>query len=308
MCVARFYRNISEDLTISCVNQCQEIDDPDSLVSCFHPRVPEPNGAYEGLVIVHMPDPRDDTYTIPDLYVSVGRLRSLKSFDPHPNADDLSQDSPDLDLVSKRSQIALASVAYFQALLLHAVPVSSSLTLRYPVPIHTAEWPIIDPTPWLDWATARDDDARNLKHPWYSSHHPRGRQYEMQRILTHLTHENTPWAGYYVYESLMGGVDPPMYFELHVSQWGADGRPNADVVWFEGSGGDGIGLFTLKGGVHSRTGLVKARKAYATYGFNWKGVVTPFGMIGNWGGPHGGVWWVWPRGWSEDRSGDAPAS
>ena len=125
---------------------------------------------------------------------------------------------------------------------------------------------------------------------------------------------SSAWAGYY---TIMGLVrmdsEPPMHLELR----SVPPPPNDDVdadadavavaasdpdhVHFYGEGRDGVGTFTVAGTCEKRTGMVKAIKAYTTHSWEWRGVLTPFGMGGLWGpGWGGGWWWIWPREWSPD--------
>ncbi|KAI0246801.1 hypothetical protein BJV78DRAFT_1364611 [Lactifluus subvellereus] len=107
-----------------------------------------------------------------------------------------------------------------------------------------------------------------------------------------------PWAGYYT--SLRTTVrEPPMFFELRSFDPTPDAEPNC--VYFHGEGQDGVGPFTLQGLCDTRTGAVRAIKAYiGEHQWGWSGVITPFGMVGRWGIGWGdsGWWWVWPREWS----------
>lgn len=78
---------------------------------------------------------------------------------------------------------------------------------------------------------------------------------------------------------------------------------HSNILLFEGSGSDGVGTFTLVGGMNLRTGLVEAVKNYAAIRtrWEWAGMITPFGIVGKWGDSvgWGGWWWIWPREWSE---------
>ena len=74
---------------------------------------------------------------------------------------------------------------------------------------------------------------------------------------------------------------------------------DSDRVHIYGEGQDGVGTFTVIGTCKKGTGVVRAIKAYATHSWEWRGVLTPFGMGGIWGpGSRGGWWWIWPREWS----------
>jgi len=106
------------------------------------------------------------------------------------------------------------------------------------------------------------------------------------------------WAGYYTI-TIMGGVrDRPMYIELRSSPQDVDADSESDRVNFLGQGHDSVGTFTVVGVCDARTGAVSAIKAYATHVWEWRGMVTPFGMAGMWGPNLSGWWWIWPQEWS----------
>ncbi|KAH9063575.1 hypothetical protein EDB87DRAFT_1602392 [Lactarius vividus] len=106
------------------------------------------------------------------------------------------------------------------------------------------------------------------------------------------------WGGYYTDE----GVDePPMFFKLYSAPPPATDA-GANKVYFHGDGADRVGLFTLEGSSDTQTGVVIARKTYVgAHRWDWRGVITPFGMVGVWGTEtqNFGWWWVWPQEWSE---------
>ncbi|KAH9955941.1 hypothetical protein BC827DRAFT_1234839 [Russula dissimulans] len=111
------------------------------------------------------------------------------------------------------------------------------------------------------------------------------------------TKRGTPWAGYYTVAN-MTGRDPPMFLELRSAK-SPRGRMRG-CKYFHGEGHDGVGTFTIEGICDTRSGTVNATKAYGAHSWQWRGVITPFGMVGAWGdlGWSGGWWWIWPREWS----------
>jgi hypothetical protein len=108
------------------------------------------------------------------------------------------------------------------------------------------------------------------------------------------------WAGRYTVGGPTEMNDSPMFFKLFLAP-----PPSADaaanMVYFRGEGADGAGSFTLKGASDTETGVVIAVKSYGHWGWDWRGVITPFGMVGVWGtGTRAsGWWWIWPQEWSE---------
>jgi hypothetical protein len=101
-----------------------------------------------------------------------------------------------------------------------------------------------------------------------------------------------PWTGYYTIHFTCR--DPPMFLELRGTQ-----LPEGDCVHFHGEGHDRPGTFSLAGNCNMQTGVVTATKSYIGHRWEWRGMITPFGMVGTWGTrPYGGWWWIWPREWS----------
>ena len=89
-----------------------------------------------------------------------------------------------------------------------------------------------------------------------------------------------------------------MYIELRSSPQDVDADSESGRVNFIGEGHDSVGTFTVVGVCDARTGAVSAIRAYATHGWEWHGMVTPFGMAGMWGPGWSGWWWIWPQEWS----------
>jgi len=111
------------------------------------------------------------------------------------------------------------------------------------------------------------------------------------------TTKGTPWAGYYTAVDV-ATRDPPMFLELRSANSSQDAVP--ECMYFHGEGHDRAGTFTIDGACDTRAGTVSAIKDYEAHGWEWRGVITPFGMVGTWGrsGWSGGWWWIWPREWS----------
>ncbi|KAH9046137.1 hypothetical protein EDB84DRAFT_1467852, partial [Lactarius hengduanensis] len=108
------------------------------------------------------------------------------------------------------------------------------------------------------------------------------------------------WVGYYIDEG-MDEPGPPMFFKLYLAPPPA-ADAGANKLYFRGDGADSVGLFTLEGSSDTQTGVVIARKTYVgAHWWDWRGVITPFGMVGVWGTEtqNSGWWWVWPQEWSE---------
>ena len=112
------------------------------------------------------------------------------------------------------------------------------------------------------------------------------------------------WAGYYTFSNMYEGMhnsDPPMFFKLHLAP-PPTAVEAAYKVYFCGEGADAVGPFTLEGSSDKQTGVVIARKTYVgAHGWDWYGMITPFGMVGVWGigSDTLGWWWIWRQEWSE---------
>ena len=111
------------------------------------------------------------------------------------------------------------------------------------------------------------------------------------------------WAGYYTCRCIVDRV-PPMYIELRSipAPDAADTESTHNRVYFRGDGHDRVGTFVITGTCDTRTGVISATKAYdMMHQWEWRGMLTPFGMAGTWGAGlrgWGGWWWIWPREWS----------
>ena len=107
------------------------------------------------------------------------------------------------------------------------------------------------------------------------------------------------WGGYYGFYARSLGTtyrDPPMILDLAVA------IAQEDMIHLFGEGQDNVGPFTLSVSVARRTGLFDGIKSYTQnqIRWDWRGCVTPFGLVGRWGDRHwGGPVWIWPREWSE---------
>ncbi|VDB84521.1 unnamed protein product [Peniophora sp. CBMAI 1063] len=118
--------------------------------------------------------------------------------------------------------------------------------------------------------------------------------------LHHLPNDGgrRAWGGYYGYYARSIGRyrDPPMILDLAVAV------AQEDMIHLFGEGQDNVGSFTLSVRVARRTGLFDGIKSYThdQLRWDWRGCVTPFGLVGRWGDRHqGGPVWIWPREWSE---------
>ena len=91
-----------------------------------------------------------------------------------------------------------------------------------------------------------------------------------------------------------------MYIELRSSPQDVDADSESGRVNFIGEGHDSVGTFTVMGVCDAQTGAVSAIKRHSSHWWEWRGMVTPFGMTGMWGWGPGwsdGWWWIWPHEW-----------
>ena len=112
--------------------------------------------------------------------------------------------------------------------------------------------------------------------------------------------EEGVWEGYYAYcfdrSPYLCRFDPPMkHLRLRCTEESTD-----DVQFFEGSGSDNVGRFSLSGWIHVESGKIVAKKQYSLYGvsWDWSAFMTPFGIAGTWGEIEYGGWlWLWKADW-----------
>jgi hypothetical protein len=118
--------------------------------------------------------------------------------------------------------------------------------------------------------------------------------------------ENGEWVGIYCYsrseaDDMLPLFDPEMegirFHVLHEEETGS--------LKLSGRGRDGCGGFQLNGRVGTTTGLVFMEKNYdgGSPRWWWSAALTPFGIVGSWGGLTWGGWfWLWKRAWSKERT------
>ena len=117
------------------------------------------------------------------------------------------------------------------------------------------------------------------------------------------------WAGYYTVHNDETGQHLPMFLELYSVQGQNQGRDLVEYAHFHGEGNDDVGQFILRGTCNTNTGVVTATKAYMTdeWPWKWRGILTPFGMVGIWSvDSNTGWWWIWPREWSNSPATTVP--
>ena len=128
------------------------------------------------------------------------------------------------------------------------------------------------------------------------------------------------WAGYHAVRNDVTDdpvIHPPMFLELYSTKGPIDPLPfplpepdPSERINLWGEGFDSVGTFTLEGYCNMRTGAVTATLADGTNEWEWRGMVTPFGMAGVWLiGSHwsySGWWWIWPREWSRSPATTGP--
>lgn len=122
------------------------------------------------------------------------------------------------------------------------------------------------------------------------------------------------WRGFYSVPHSTAKYDPPMhgirFSARDLSPAGAVELIAGAVELIAMDGRDGVGTFSLVGTVSKSSGWVNLRKEYRTMAgttggslsWNWYGVLTPFGIVCNWGTPNWGGWvWLWKAKWTEGK-------
>ena len=115
------------------------------------------------------------------------------------------------------------------------------------------------------------------------------------------------WRGIYSVPNSTAKYDPPM----HGIKFSArDLSPAGPVELIAMDGRDGVGAFSLVGTVSKSSGWVALRKEYrpmagttgGSLSWDWYGVVTPFGIVCNWGTSRWGGWvWLWKANWTDGK-------
>ncbi|PMD12868.1 hypothetical protein NA56DRAFT_652142 [Hyaloscypha hepaticicola] len=119
------------------------------------------------------------------------------------------------------------------------------------------------------------------------------------RVMTSVPFlESGEWVGYYSYSLNLTHpdrvqIDPPMT-GIHFAS-----NPELGVGGLQASGVDSVGNFALSGNFHAN-GVVQMRKTYAQgFFWDWSASMTPFGIVGYWGGRgrYQGLFWLWKKEW-----------
>ncbi|TFY65913.1 hypothetical protein EVG20_g5176 [Dentipellis fragilis] len=139
------------------------------------------------------------------------------------------------------------------------------------------------------------DLTNNWERPWLSKQ-------SMAALLDKITDAGCAWCGYYGRGVATAPyVDPPMLFKLYRKST----EDNDAKIRFGGTGQDRVGPFRIEGVANLDSGTVLATKQYihADFSWEWKGIITPFGMVGRWGiYGYNGWWWIWPKEWGGSDS------
>jgi len=101
------------------------------------------------------------------------------------------------------------------------------------------------------------------------------------------------WTGFYSLGVQEGCTfDAPM---CHIQFAKSKPIPSRGRLYLTARGVDSVGMFSLDGFVSQRTGEIDMHKRYDLgFAWAWSALMTPFGIVGNWGDKHHGGWlWLW---------------
>ena len=130
----------------------------------------------------------------------------------------------------------------------------------------------------------------------------------LSRMTSKEFFEDGEWVGYYSYgtEQWMR-FDPPMrgirFMATPFRTGNLENRLKLYTNGVDNPATDNVGPFGLDGQVSQETGKLTLTKRYsASFVWDWHCVVTPFGIVGTWGGSGvrrvGGWVWLWKASWS----------
>ena len=129
----------------------------------------------------------------------------------------------------------------------------------------------------------------------------------LARMATPEFIEDGEWVGYY--SAFAGRItkppkfDPPMH-SVRFSALRSSTLPN-ETLSLTGEGKDGVGPFHLCGSLSVATGCLRMDKKYqnAPIHWVWRGILTPYGIVANWGYSNGGGWvWLWKASWTNSNA------
>ena len=112
------------------------------------------------------------------------------------------------------------------------------------------------------------------------------------------------WVGYYSY-----GTEESMRWDpqMHDIRFEVDRKDDSsEYINLHATGKDYVGTFNLDGLIWRQTGKAAFTKCYHwRHSWYWNCIITPFGIVGTWGGGHlmggrvGGWLWLWKASWSD---------
>ncbi|KAH6665483.1 hypothetical protein B0J14DRAFT_232591 [Halenospora varia] len=140
--------------------------------------------------------------------------------------------------------------------------------------------------------------------------HSQGPGLHISTMLTQEFLEDGEWVGYYSNSMLPESFDLelPMtgvYFQV-CDEIRPHLMPSFSAHPFQSltsEGSDSVGTFNLEGHISSLDGAFGMEKSYHSGPtWEWKGRMTPFGIVGTWGsfGDTYGYVWLWKRAWSPE--------
>ena len=125
----------------------------------------------------------------------------------------------------------------------------------------------------------------------------------LPRMTTKQFFEDIVWQGFYAISWYTDGAqfDP----EMSGIVFKVNGQDDDRITLSADDGVDNVGKFNLRGSITTMTGKFEMTKRYTELSitWEWRGVLTPFGLIGIWGdNVYGGWVWLWKSSWCDKAS------
>ena len=222
----------------------------------------------------------------------------LDFFDPHAHADDLSLSSMRL-----KADMAISILAMC---LRHELREGNIITPWNSLAQHNAyerDEPVPIPTALdIPFHTMMD-----LPLPFTPEAAEKFTSCHLERMATPDFLEDGEWVGYY--SAFSGRItkppkfDPPMH-RIRFSVTRHNTKPKETLI-LTGKGVDRVGPFHLRGTLSVGTGHLVMGKEYQNVDiyWDWRGILTPHGIVANWGHRNGGGWvWLWKASWTNSQT------
>ena len=124
----------------------------------------------------------------------------------------------------------------------------------------------------------------------------------LPKVTSREFFEDGEWVGFYSYGHGRMTFDPPMHGIRFRARYVSLDKTKLEL---HATGTDSVGGFELNGQVMQDGKATLVKRYWPGPIWHWASIVTPFGIVGTWGGNGelriGGWFWLWKASWSGNR-------